>query len=97
MRIIAIATLKRFFEEYPDTEEPLKAWIKCAREADWNNPADIKMMFGKASILQDNRVVFDIAGNKYRLIVKINYKYKVIYIRFIGSHTEYDKIDALSI
>lgn len=97
MRIIAIATLRQFYEAHADAAEPLKAWVKYAREADWNGPADIKALFAKASILQDNRVVFDVAGNKYRLIVKINYKYKVMYIRFIGSHAEYDKIDALTI
>ena len=97
MRIIALATLKHFYEAHADAEEPLKAWVKYAREADWNSPSDVKAMFAKASILQGNRVVFDIAGNKYRLIVKINYKYRVIYIRFIDSHAEYDKIDALTI
>lgn len=99
MRIIALSTLKRFYENpiYYDAKGSLLAWHQHALNANWSNPTDIKKDFGNASILKGGRVVFNIAGNKYRLIVWINYPYKVIYIRFIGTHTDYDKIDAHTI
>ena len=100
MRIIALSTLKKFWEdnpEYMDAKEPTLTWYNHALKADWADPIAIKADFGNASILQDGRVVFNIAGNKYRLIVWINYPYRVVYIRFIGTHREYDKIDAQTI
>ncbi|CAA6816794.1 MAG: putative membrane protein [uncultured Thiotrichaceae bacterium] len=96
MRIIAISRLKAFWKDNPDffdAEEPTLAWYRQTEKADWDTPNAVKKEFGNASILKDSRVVFNIAGNKYRLIVKINYPYKVVYIRFIGTHAEYDKID----
>ncbi|MCW8920887.1 MAG: type II toxin-antitoxin system HigB family toxin [Sedimenticola thiotaurini] len=100
MRIIALSTLKAFWEENPeyhDAKEPTLAWHRHALHADWNSPAEVKQDFRNASILKDGRVVFNIAGNKYRLVVWINYAYGVVYIRFIGTHARYDKIDVLTI
>lgn len=92
MRIIARKTLIDFWKIYPDSEQPLKAWFQISKNAQWNNPADIKTQFGNASFVANNRIVFNIAGNKYRLVVALNYRYSIIYIRFIGTHKEYDKI-----
>ena len=96
MRVIALSTLKSFWDknpEFSDACEPVLSWYRHALKADWATPADVKRSFGSASILQDGRVVFNIAGNKYRLVVWINYPYRVVYIRFIGTHAEYDKVD----
>jgi mRNA interferase HigB len=97
MRIIARKTLIGFWKKWPDSEEPLKAWFKVASEAEWKNPQDIKTQYKNASILKDGRAVFNIAGNKYRLVVWMNYDYGVVYIRFIGTHKEYDRIDVQTI
>ena len=97
MRVIAKKTLWDFWIKYNDCEEQLKAWHKEAIEAFWNSPQDIKNDYPSASFLQDNRVVFNIKGNNYRLIVKINYDFGMIWIRFIGAHAEYDKINASTI
>jgi mRNA interferase HigB len=97
MRIISLSTLKAFWEEttaYTDAIEPTLAWYHHTLKANWDSPNCVKRDFGNASILKDGRVVFNIAGNKYRLIVKINYSYRIIYIRFIGTHKQYDRIDA---
>jgi mRNA interferase HigB len=75
----------------------LKAWYQEAEDADWKGPGDIKRNYPSASILEDNRVVFNIKGNRYRLIVRINYHYGMVWIRFIGTHSQYDKIDASKI
>lgn len=100
MRVIALATLKTFWEANPrflDAREPTLAWYRHTLRADWSGPADVKAAFGNASILKDGRVVFNIAGNKYRLIAWINYPYRVVYIRFIGTHAQYDRVDAQTI
>jgi len=97
MRLIALSTLKAFWVHHPDAKQPLLAWHEEVKYADWQSPADVKADFGTASILQDGRAVFNIAGNKYRLIVWINYPYRVVYVRFIGTHRQYDQIDAQSI
>ncbi len=100
MRIIALSTLKVFWGQnpaYADATEPTLAWYRRVLKADWASPTDVKRDFGNASILKDGRVVFNIAGNKYRLIVWINYAYRVVYIRFIGTHVQYDRIDAQTI
>lgn len=94
MRIIARKTLRDFWRVHADSGQPLRAWFHEAKNADWSQPSDVKTQYRHASILGDNRVVFNIAGNKYRLIVKINYPYRVVYIRFVGTHAEYDRIDA---
>ncbi|WP_428312543.1 type II toxin-antitoxin system HigB family toxin [Hydrocarboniphaga sp.] len=100
MRVIAISTLKAFWTrqpEFQDAEEPTMAWYREAVKADWATPNDVKRQFGTASVLRDGRVVFNIAGNKYRLVAWINYPYRVLYVRFIGTHGQYDRIDAQTI
>jgi mRNA interferase HigB len=94
MRIIAVSRLREHWRRpgRGDSEEPLKAWAKLVGHASWRNPADVKAYFRSASFVGE-RVVFNIAGNKYRLIVWINYPYQTIYIRFIGTHAEYNRID----
>lgn len=94
MRVIAIKTLRDFWAAYPDSEQPLLAWHDEASKASWNQPADIKAHYANASILKNRRVVFNIKGNGYRLIVAIAYKVGLVYIKFIGTHTQYDAIDA---
>ena len=97
MRIISRKTLKDFWERHADATEPLKAWFHEARAADWKSFQDIKARYCSADVLPGNRAVFDIKGNTYRLIVKIHYNTGIIYIRFIGTHAEYDRIDAINI
>jgi len=97
MRVIAKRALREFWERYPDSEQQLKAWHAEAEDAIWRTPADVKGKYGTASILRDRRVVFNICGNKYRLIVKINYDFQIVYVRFVGTHTDYDLIDAETI
>jgi len=97
MRIIARKTLQDFWEKHPDSAEPLKAWFQATGEAGWKSPQDVKRQYASASILRDGRVVFNIAGNKYRLVAWINYAYGVVYIRFVGTHRAYDAIDAQKI
>jgi mRNA interferase HigB len=97
VRIIAKRTLRQFWERdrrFTDAKRALEDWYVQVSQADWATPADVKGQYGDASILKGSRVVFNICGNKYRLIVKINYPYRVVYIRFIGTHAEYDLIDA---
>jgi mRNA interferase HigB len=97
VRIIAVSTLKAFLRRSPayiDAHDPLMAWVRQVKAADWATPAGVKHEIGSASILKDGRVVFNIAGNKYRLVVWVNYPYRVVYIRFIGTHAQYDAIDA---
>jgi mRNA interferase HigB len=97
VRIIAISTLRTFWEEHREAQDPILAWYRHAVKADWSSPADVKADFRTASILKDGRVVFNLGGNKYRLVVWINYPYRVVYVRFIGTHAQYDKIDAQTI
>ena len=97
MRIIAKKTLKDFWEIHPDSEQQLKSWYQETLKADWAGPNQIKLAYPSASFLADNRVVLNIKGNRYRLIVKINYDYQMIWIRFFGTHAEYDKINAKTI
>lgn len=94
MRIIARNTLRTFWENHPDAEDALKAWYYEASHANWKSPVDIKSVHRSASILVNNRIVFNIKGNAYRLIVSIRYDIGIIFIRFIGTHAEYDKVDA---
>jgi mRNA interferase HigB len=97
MRIIALKALKDFWKKYPDSEEALKSWYAVTVKADWKTPNEVKATYGNASILQDSRAVFNIAGNKYRLIIWINYPYRVVYIRFVGTHKQYDAVDAQTV
>lgn len=100
MRVIALSTLKKFWDDAPafmDAREPTLAWYRHILKADWASPADLKRDFANASILKGGRVVFNIAGNKYRIVVWINYPYRVVYVRFIGTHAQYDAIDAQTV
>lgn len=100
MRVIALSTLRALWDgnaAYADAREATLAWYRHALSAGWSSPADVKRQFGTASILRDGRVVFNIAGNQYRLVVWINYSYRVVYVRFIGTHKQYDRIDAQTI
>ena len=94
MRVIAKKILREFWERQNDSEEQLKTWYKEASTAVWASPNDIKSEYPKASILKSGRIVFNICGNKYRLIVRINYSRRWVFIRFIGTHAEQDKQDA---
>ncbi len=94
MRVIARRTLCEFWAKHQDAEEPLKAWCAEAMHATWKTPHDIKDRYGNASIIGNNRVVFNICGNKYRLVVHIKYGFETVCIRFIDTHAEYDRIDA---
>jgi len=97
MRIISKKILREFWEQYPNAQEPIEAWYYETLKADWSSPQQIKNQFGNASFIADNRIIFNIKGNDYRLIVKINYPYRVVYIRFIGTHKYYDAIKASTI
>ena len=93
MRIIAKKTLREFWHRHADAEEPLLAWYREVEKEDWDSPAKLKDKYRNASLVKGNRVVFNIKGNDYRLVVKINYRYRIVYVRFVGTHVEYDKID----
>jgi mRNA interferase HigB len=99
VRIIALSAIKAFLDgsQHADAREPLMAWYRETRAADWARPSDVKRAIRLASILKDGRVVFNIAGNKYRVVVWINYPYRVVYIRFVGTHRQYDAIDAQTV
>lgn len=100
VRITALSTLKAFLarsSEVSDAGEPLMAWFRQVKQADWAKPADLKREVRSASILRDGRVAFNIAGNKYHVVAWINYPYRVVYIRFVGTHRQYDTIDAQTI
>lgn len=94
VRVISIKKLKDFWLKHRDAEQQLKAWFAEAKKSDWRKPADISRLYKTASFLKNKRVVFNIKGNDYRLIVAINYNHKIVYIRFIGTHNEYNKINA---
>jgi len=97
MRIIARKTLREFWEKHPDARPSLQAWYADVKHANWQSPSDIKSIYRNASFLSNNRVVFNIKGNHYRLIVSLQYDYGIVYLRFIGTHQEYDQIDAQKI
>lgn len=94
MRIIALKTLREFWETHPNARQQLQSWYEDAKHAAWQSPSDIKVIYRNASIVANNRVVFNIKGNDYRLIVAVNYRFGIAYIRFIGTHAEYDCVDA---
>lgn len=97
MRIISRRRLVEFWEVHPDAEQPLRAWYTEAKKASWDSPAEIKAVYRSVSILSNNRVVFNIKGNTYRLIVVVEYTQGKMFIGFVGTHAEYDRIDATSI
>ncbi|MCS6883360.1 MAG: type II toxin-antitoxin system HigB family toxin [Oscillochloridaceae bacterium] len=94
MRIIAKKILREFWERHADAEQALKAWYYDVKHADWKTPGDIRKTYATASILANNRVVFNIRGNNYRLVVAVNYDFGIVCIGFVGTHQEYDQIDA---
>ena len=94
MRIIARRTLREFWETHRDAEGPLLAWYRRARREYWDTPAEVRFRYPKASVVGNDRVVFNIKGNAYRLVVRVDYWRQVVYIRFIGTHREYDRINA---
>lgn len=94
MRIIALGTLRDFWVKHPDALEPLSAWHAIVSRVRWTSPAELKAAYRKPSILAGNRVVFNIKGNDYRLVVAMHYNLQIAYIRFIGTHRQYDQIDA---
>ncbi len=93
-RIYSKSTLREYWEKHPNSEQYLKTWYDTAMNSDWKNPSDIKMTYASASILKNSRIVFNIKGNSYRLVAKFNFEKQWIFIKFIGTHAEYDKIDA---
>jgi mRNA interferase HigB len=97
MRVISRPVLRRFWERHADAADPLKSWLSEAEGSDWGNPRDIKDRYAGASVIGDNRVVFDICGGRYRLVVHFHYAYQIARIRFIGTHADYDRIDAATI
>jgi len=97
MRIIAFSVLRTFWEKHPDAEIPLRVWYAEASRADWRTPTDIKAAYRNASFTANNRVVFNIKGNDYRLVVAVHYDRGQMFVRFVGNHRQYDKINVESI
>ena len=97
MRIIALKTLRTFWEQHSDARQTLQAWYHDAEQAAWKTPADIKNVYRNASFTRNNRVVFNIKGNDFRLVVAVRYSQGLMFIRFVGTHAEYDRIDATTI
>lgn len=97
MKIIAVRTLRDFWLHHPDAEQPLKSWYDEAKHAQWHSPQDIRNQYASASFVGRNRVVFNIKGNNFRLIVAVAYRFQAVYIKFVGTHTQYDRIDAATV
>jgi mRNA interferase HigB len=97
MRIISRKMLRVFWEQHPDAQQALQAWYHDARQAVWRTPADIKAVYRNASVVGNNRVVFNVKGNQYRLVVAVQYSLGIVYVRFVGTHQDYDRIDAATI
>lgn len=97
MKVVSVATLRRFWEANPGSEQALRAWHDEAKAASWRTPADIKAKYGSASFVANNRVVFNTKGNDYRLIVSVAYRFQALYVKFVGTHAEYDEVDAATV
>ena len=97
MRIFSKRTLREYWERHPDVEGPLENWYHTTRTADWDTPDKVKARYADASIIPRNRVVFNIKGNDYRLVVRVDYASRMVFIRFIGTHAEYDRINAAEV
>ena len=97
MRVISRKRLKDFWEKHADAEQPLKAWFHETKTAHWKSFSDIKARYRSADVLPGNRVVFNLKGNTYRLVVQLHYNTRIVFVRFVGTHTDYDKIDATTI
>jgi mRNA interferase HigB len=93
VQIIAKRTLRQFWERHPQAEAPLRAWYSMVSNAEWNGPADVKADFRSADFVADNRVIFNIGGNKYRLMVRVSYRFRRVLVKFVGTHAEYDAIN----
>lgn len=97
MRIIARRTLREFWVKHPDSEQPLKVWFREVKQANWKQSTDVKALYRHARVVGNDRVVFNIKGNKYRLIAAVDYRFGIVYIRFIGTHKDYDAVDAATV
>ncbi|MBC7888163.1 MAG: type II toxin-antitoxin system HigB family toxin [Ferruginibacter sp.] len=97
MRVIAVNTLKKYWEEFPQSEQPLLSWYEETEAAAWNHPKELKAQYRNASFITNKRVVFNIHGNSYRLVVDIEYRLKIVFVVWFGSHKQYDKIDVKKI
>ena len=97
MRMIALRALREFWSKHPEAEVPLRAWYALASRARWHSPADVKAAYRNASFIANNRVVFNIKGNDYRLVVAVHYNRGLMFIRFVGTHRAYDRIDVATI
>ena len=97
MRVIALRTLCDFWQQHPDAESTLQAWYQDVRQAAWCTPAEIKSAYRNASFVGNNRVVFNVKGNNYRLVVAVQYQLRIVYIRFVGTHQDYDRVDAATV
>ena len=97
MRVISRRALREFWRKHPDAERPLQVWYANVKRADWKTPSDVKSTYRNVSIVENNRVVFNIKGNTYRLVAAIDYQYGIVYIRFVGTHQTYDKINVATI
>jgi mRNA interferase HigB len=97
VRVLSRSTLRVFWEKHRGAQGPLRAWLEEAEAADWKSPQDIKERYRTADFIANDRAIFDIGGNKYRLVVHVRYEFHVVYIRFVGTHREYDEIDATTV
>jgi mRNA interferase HigB len=97
MRVISKRVLREFWERHEDVKRPLQAWLEDAERAEWTTPRDVQKTYGDDAVLPDSRAVFNIKGNRYRLVTKIRYNTGIVYIRFVGTHAEYDRIDATNV
>ena len=97
MRIVAKRTLRLYWEQEHEAEQPLRSWFAIASKAGWSSPRDVKATYGNASVVGGNRVVFNIGGNRYRLIVRFDYPRRIGFVRFIGTHAQYDQVDASNV
>ena len=97
MRIISRSALREFWAKHSDAEGPLQAWYANVKRANWKTPSDVKAIYRNASFIENNRVVFNIKGNSYRLVAAINYQYGIVYVRFVGTHQAYNRINAATV
>jgi mRNA interferase HigB len=97
MRVVAISTLRAFWTKHPDAQTPLQAWYALASRGQWKSPSDIKVAYRNASFTANNRVVFNIKGNDYRLVVLVRYEKGLLFVKFVGTHAQYDKIDVSTV
>jgi mRNA interferase HigB len=93
MQVVALRTLRLFWQRHPQAETPLRTWYSAVSQAEWAGPADVRAQFGSADFVADNRVIFDIGGNKFRLVAHVSYEFKAVLVKFVGTHAEYNEID----